>query len=331
MLIKIFDFIKKILFGYYPSKCVGVVTTTTEIFLVELDLNSLCVVNYHIKKINFGTSFNLMKKIEMISHEIIKHKNEFNYNSIAINIEPIDIVTRELIIPNLMSNVEIRNCIQNILIDEFIEYKIGFDYNVLETFDNKIKLQVKIAKIDKYHECCAIADMSGMQLVAIEESQSALEYLFHILMKQNNIFADIWAVDIGNDLVTIYLFKENQIVHSSSLQIESLWQYETLNNTQYKEQAVKLVLIISKLITIIKNKLTSDNDFCVLPSKMYLMGASSLYFRLDELIIKDGIISECKYVDELFPPQKLNISRYELLSMVTAIALATWGHRIETN
>ncbi|MDD3265977.1 MAG: pilus assembly protein PilM [Burkholderiales bacterium] len=326
---KLTQFLRNVVSGYTTNRCVGIDIDSSYIKMVELEQDSLIISNYAISKI---TANNIEIKSILIEHvasmlNYTWHSFNKRYDHAAIKILNSDIIIKELAVPAEISTLEINNYLRNILIQDLGIENIEFDYKIIKIEDRQQLAQVVIAKKEKLEESQILMELAGIKLAAIEVETFALENLFRILLKSNGITTSIWIVDIEHDYIRAYFITDSQVVYSDTIAVNYL--NLTKNELEFLEHnniLKQIVADVNKLSQIINSNLMVHADIHFNKYNLYLMGTNSIFPGLQEEIIKGGFIETCRFIDELFPPQIAITSRSEFMQLVTAIALATWGH-----
>lgn len=362
MVAKLLNSIKKIFFGYKTPECVGLDIGTTAIKMAELVPNSLRVSNYNIKLIdkNMISQQGVIKDIEELSELINsqweKFKPRYKYISVAMPYN--SIIIRDLVVAKAKNKFEMDSNVKSQLIEELGIEDIDFDYNYIgETEDGQQKINAVVAKKEKIEEYQAMIQMTGIDVAAIDVEPFAIQYLFEILLKKHQIMRDVLLIDIGMSYVKAYLFNNFECIHFTEIPARYFQLFEEFVISQNMDFAINLdgnpgpelfeifeknitlptelndavLQDINKLIQVIKSsilvekKMTIADDF-----QICLMGGNSLLPGLPETLLDIGC-SRVFFADELLRPENNSIPRHNLIRLVTAIALATWGHKIGKN
>lgn len=323
------QFIRNIVYGYSTPCCIGIDINHDNIKFVELCQNSMVIANYSIASNETSIVEKKSLLIENIANIINYEWNNFTkkYDHAAIKIAHSEIIIKELIIPSEISEFDINNYLHNLLIQELGIENIDFDYNIIKSDEIQQLVSVVIAKKDQIEDYYALMDLAGVKVAAIEVDIFALEHLFSILLKKNYITNDVLIVDVERDYIKIYMINNYKIVYSDTLKVNySTLIFENFTTIEQQNISKQIVVDITKLIRsmysnlVLHNLLHSSNCF------LYLMGTNSVMHGLSDEIINSGVIDNCWFIDELFPPQPIVKSRAEFMQLITATALATWGH-----
>lgn len=362
MIAKLLKSIKKIFFGYVTPECVGLDIGTTAIKMVELVPNSLRVSNYNIKLIdkNMISQQGVIRDIEELSVLITLQWAKFKpkFKNIAVAMPYNSIIIRDLVVPAAKNKFEMDSNVKTQLIAELGVEDIDFDYNYIgDTDDGQQKINAVVAKKEKIEEYQAMIQMTGIEVAAIDVEPFAIQYLFEILLKKHQIMRDVLLIDIGMNFVKAYLFKNAECIYFTEIPARYYQLFEEYIIAQNMEFAVNMdgnlgadlfeifdknitvatelneavLQDINKLIQVIKSsilvekKMTIADDF-----QICLMGGNSLLPGLSETLLEIGC-NRVFFADELLRPENNSIPTQNLIRLITAIALATWGHKIGKN
>lgn len=326
---KFTKFLRNVVFGYSTPRCIGIDINDDVVHMVELCENSLVISNYKTSKIMKNNTEKTLTSLESMADILNYEWNNFNgnYNYAAIKITNNNVVIKRIIIPNEINELEVSNYIHEELFQELGIRDIDFDYRISKSDDKNSSAYTAIVKKYKIEEYYALMELADIKIAAIEVDDLALESLFIILLKINNVFDDVWFVNIEAGYLKIYFVSNYSIVHSESIMInyQNIMR-KPLNDLDEKDILKQITFDINKLIRGMYSNLVLNNNPISNEKHLYIISVDFIFDNLPNNIIDSGLVTVCKFINELFPPQPLLSSRIEFMHLLTAIALATWGH-----
>ncbi len=352
--------IKKILFGYTTPYCVGVDISSSAIKMLQLAVNSLHIQKYKINSISKNlVTDGIINDIEKIS-EIIRNQwdtLEPDYKETAIAVPYNAIVLREINAPLFKQKFELDKYVRTQLSRELDNEDIDFDYMIKAKTDQEQTLSVVVSKKEKIEEYLAIIQMTGMKVAAIDVEPFAIQYLFEsILLNRVREKRNIVVLELGSTRIRAFAFIEKKLVIFNELSVnyipyiediflefnESLPSDTTLLNEQvYKylennpisaaELAKVIVNDVIKILQVVKSSMLVEKNIRLSESaRAYLIGGNALIPGVLENISKI-FTTPAVYGSTLLENENKHIPRVDLMRLFTALALATWGHKIDKN
>lgn len=352
--------LRRIFIGYRTPPCMGINIDSSAIKIVELNTNTLKIKNYSIKVLNHGlisvinSSINDLDKVSsLISQQLTLFRHKID--NVAISIPYGSVIIRELIAPKTKSKLDLDNYVLEQLVINLGIDDIDFDYTIIETTDENYKLNVVVAKKDQLDEYQAMIQMTGTNIAAIDIEPFAIQYLYSILLKRKNFQNSVLVLDVGYHRIYGYVFQDNKPIYFNHINVSYNYIFEEylqhnniklnnnenisvftveylINNQIYLDNLVQTISTdVSKLIQIIKSsilvekKITLTSDFMT-----YLIGDQALLPNLLDNIAANSNMN-IYYGDELLRSLNNHVPRQHLIRLMTAISLATWGHKIDEN
>lgn len=360
ILSKILSAFRRVFIGYTTPPCVGIDISSSAIKIVELNMHTLKIKNYSIKTLHDGLISPLTSSIndlEAVSGVVSQQWSLFKHNvdNVAIAMPYSAIIIREISAPIIKSKLDLDKYVLEQLVLDLGLDDIDFDYSVIEKLEEIQKLRVVVAKKDKLDEYQAMIQMTGINVAAIDVEPFAIQNLYRILLHKKHIKKNVVVLDISYNQICGYLFKNYEPIYFNDISTNYNYIFEEYVQEhnikigrnenvnvfmvdyliKHKVILNKLIetitLDINKLIQIIKSsilvekKLTLNSDFVV-----YLMGELALLPELSQMIAKNNNI-KVHYSDELLRHANANIPHQHLIRLITAVSLATWGHKIDEN
>lgn len=353
-------------FGYTPPKCVGIDIGSSSIKMVELQPNSFIIVKYHIEHVKDKLiSHGLINEIYEVAELIIRGWEHLRprYDHAAIAIPYAAIITKNLSVPYFSSKYDLDHYVLDKLIQDLDTDEIDFDYNIIKKEEDSQKISVVVAKKETIEEYQAVIQMGGIKIAAIDVEPFAIQDLISKLLNRQKIVQQIILLDIGFSRLRLYVFQNTELVYFNEMTIDYPLLNQTLTTAKMDPIAsyapednldnlnkivfadnliIKQIDELNNWINIISsdiNKIIQSARSNILIEKklilesdldLYLMGGNALIPDLIDKLQVYGI-SQINLVSKLLLEENQHISEANILLLIPAIALATWGHRIDTN
>lgn len=354
-LTKIFQILKKIFSGYETPPCVGVDIGSTSVKMVELCHNSLKIANYSINAIARNLVVDgVINNIEQVSAAVLNQWDLLNseYNQVAIAIPYNAVIIKDIITPKFKTKYELDNYVLKQLIQELDTDDIDFDYTITSDQLTDQNLLVIVAKKEKIEEYQAVMQLSGIKIAAVDIEPFAIQNLFDKLLKNNPLNKQMVLIDIGSTRVRAYAFEQehiyfNEINVNYSYCIEDLLTVYDKNlvkdTTDFNNLLIELIeskkinpvelvnLIVSdvnKLLQLVKSNLLVEKKISLANNyEIYLMGGNALISGVLHKISSSQHV-KVRYADEFVVSLNNKIPQRDLIRLIPALALATWGQQI---
>ncbi|MBX9598456.1 MAG: pilus assembly protein PilM [Burkholderiales bacterium] len=350
--------IKSIVLGYKTPACIGLDIASTAVKMVELVPNTLKITKYTIAPLTKNmVSEGVINEIEKVS-DIIRDQwvklNPTNQN-VAIAIPYNAIIIKEVKAPLFKDKYELDQFILSQLIKELDTDDIDFDYSVINKETSEQLLSVVVAKKEKIEEYQAIIQMTGIQVAAIDVEPFAIQHLLKLLLNRNRINGKVILLDLGATKVRAFVFDDyepvifNEIIVNYSHLFEELLlkldqrvrlqdvtdlygnTLKLLNEKNMTDDELIALMLsdVAKILQLIRSNLLVERKISLAANvPIVLMGGNTLIPGLIERIIS-YTKSDVKSIASLFQGGNSSIPEVDLLRIVTAISLATWGQEIE--
>lgn len=352
-------FFRKVLFGYATPRCVGVDIGSAAIKMLALQPDSLKVARYSIKPLAKNmVRDGVINQIEQVS-ELVKDQWDLlqaAYNQVAIAIPYNSVIIKDLTAPLFKNTYQLDDYVKQQLIYELGIEDIDFDYTLVKNLDNQQQLSVVVAKKEKIEEYQAILQMTGIAVAAIDVESFAIQNLLSLLLQIQQLNQQIIFIDIGLTKIRAYVFDQQQAIYFNEISVnylllieDAVTRYgeikvsETVNANDLlidliqKQGIVSQELIdvivsdVSKLLQLVKSNILVEKKITLIQEiKLYLMGGNALIPGVVDKL--NNSFEVAGFVDELtLAKENPNIPRHDLMRLITAIALATWGQKIDTH
>lgn len=354
--VKIFQIFKKIFLGYETSPCVGVEIGSASIKMVELYSDSLKIANYSINAVSKDLVLDgVINNIEQVSAIVLRQWEllDSEYKQVAIAIPYNAVIIKDIIVPKFKTKYELDNYVLKQLIQELDTDDIDFDYAITLDQLNEQRLLVIVAKKEKIEEYQAVMQLSGIKIAAIDVEPFAIQYLFDRLLKSNPLDKQIVVIDIGVTRIRAYAFEQehiyfNEINVNYHLCIEDLLisydkdlvlkdivdvgglLFDLITNNKIKPtELVNLIVAdVNKLLQLVKSNLLVEKKISLAENyEIYLMGGNSLIPGVSQKISKMQDV-KVYYADKFISVVNTKIPQQDLIRLIPAISLATWGQQI---
>lgn len=350
--------IKTIIIGYKTPACVGLDIASTAIKMVELVPNTLKIAKYTIaplakNMVNEGVINDIEKVSDIIRDQWIK-LNPSN-RDVAISIPYNAIIIKEVKAPLFKNKYELDQFILEQLIKELDTDDIDFDYSIINKEASEQLLSVVVAKKEKIEEYQAIIQMTDIQVAAIDVEPFAIQHLLRLLLGRNKIDGKVILLDLGATKIRAFVFDNCESIIFNEIAVNYYHMFEEiflkldqkvrlqdvtdiysqtlklLNEKQTTdEQLVEVMLSdITKILQLIRSNLLVERKITLSANvPIILMGGNTVIPGLIDKII-DRTKADVKSIANLFQGGNSYIPEVDLLRIITAISLATWGQKIE--
>ena len=358
---KIHQYISKIIsiiVGYKTPACVGLDIASTAIKMVELVPNTLKIAKYTIapltkNMVNEGVINDIEKVSDIIRDQWIKLNP--SHRDVAISIPYNAIIIKEVKAPLFKNKYELDQFILDQLIKELDTDDIDFDYSIINKEANEQLLSVVVAKKEKIEEYQAIIQMTGIQVAAIDVEPFAIQHLLKLLLSRNKIDGKVILLDLGATKIRVFVFDNCESIIFNEIAVNYHHMFEEiflkldqkvrlqdvadiysqtlklLNEKQITdEQLVELMLSdISKILQLVRSNLLVERKISLSANvPIILMGGNTVIPGLIDKII-NYTKTDVKSIASLFQGGNSYIPEVDLLRIITAVSLATWGQKIE--
>jgi len=356
-IIQLFQILKKILLGYKTPPCVGVDIGSASIKMVALCKDSLKISSYSIKAVAKNlVVYGVINNIEQVSEVILSQWQLLNseYAQIAIAIPYNAVIIKDMVTPKFKTKYELDNYVLKQLIQELDTDDIDFDYEIILEQSNEQNILVVVAKKEKIEEYQAVMQVAGIPVSAIDVEPFAIQYLFDKLLKIQHRSKQMILVDVGLTRIRAYAFEQQQHVYFNEINvdyypcIEEIILYaaknivlkdvvdvnsclvDLINRNQAnpKKFVDMIVADVNKLVQLVKSNLLVEKKISLLADyDIYLMGGNSL---IPGVLRGISTIQNVKvyYADEFISELNKSIAQNDLIRLIPAISLATWGQQI---
>lgn len=352
----IFQILRRVFLGYETPPCVGVDIGSASIKMVELKRNSLKIANYSINVVAKNLVVNgVINNIEQVSAIILRQWEllDSEYNQVAIAIPYNAVIIKDILAQKLKTKYELDNYVLKQLIKELDTGDIDFDYTISLDQLNEQRLLVIVARKEKIEEYQAVMQLSGIRIAAIDIEPFAIQNLFDKLLKSNPLNKQMVLIDIGVTRIRAYAFEQehiyfNEINVNYSYCVEDLLVaydrnivlkdivdinvllIELINSDKINplELVNLIVLDVNKLLQSVKSNLLVEKRISLTDNYViYLMGGNAL---IPGILQEINSIQRVKvhYADEFISALNSKIPQSDLIRLIPAVALATWGHQI---
>lgn len=356
-IIKLFQILKKIFLGYKTPPCVGVDIGSASIKMVELCKDSLKISSYSIKAVAKNlVVYGVINNIEQVSEIILSQWQLLNseYTQIAIAIPYNAVIIKDMLTPKFKTKYELDNYVLKQLIQELDTDDIDFDYEITLEHLNEQNILVIVAKKEKIEEYQAVVQIADISISAIDVEPFAIQHLFDKLLKRQQFSKQMILVDIGLTRIRAYAFEQQQHVYFNEINVDYYPYIEDVILNSAKDIALKgvvdvnnflvdlinqnkvrpneladiIVADVNKLLQLVKSNLLVEKKISLsMDYDIYLMGGNSL---IPGVLRKISNLQHVKvyYADEFISTLNKNIARSDLIRLIPAISLATWGQQI---
>lgn len=353
---KIFQTLKKIFLGYETPPCVGVDIGSASIKMVELFDNSLKIANYSINAVKKDLIVHgVINNIEQVSAIILRQWEllDSEYKQVAIAIPYNAVIIKDITVPKFKTKYELDNYVLKQLVQELDTDDIDFDYVIKLDQLNEQRLLVIVAKKEKIEEYQAVIQLSGIKIAVIDIEPFAIQNLFDKLLKKKPLGKQMVLIDIGVTRVRAYAFEQKHIyfneisVNYHSCIEDILMDYDKdfilkdvvdingllldliADNRIKPSELVNLIVAdVNKLLQLVKSNLLVEKKVSLAEDyEIYLMGGNSLIPGVLQKISKMQCIKVYS-ADRFISSDNMQIPSQDLIRLIPAIALATWGQQI---
>ena len=324
--------LKLLLVGYVTPRCVGVDISSTAIKMVELLPNSLIIANYRIKPLAnnlvvAGIINDLDQLAEIMAQEWLDFKA--NYRNVALALPSAAIVLREMNAPLFQHQHHLDDYLRQQLINQLPNQDIDFDYQIKQINQQTQDLAVVVAKKATIEEYQALMQLSGMHLAAIDIESFAIQHLFEaLLLKNTNPSQQIILFDLGATRLRAFVFLNHKqiIFHEISVQ-HSIPLADGISPREHQPILPELVKLLQQLrsVMLIEKKIALAEN-----SLIYLHGGNSLLPKVKDYLMQQNF-KQLFWLSDLFASENKHVPASDLMRLLTAIALATWGQQIGAN
>ncbi|MEN9946282.1 MAG: hypothetical protein RLZZ293_668 [Pseudomonadota bacterium] len=355
-----FTRIKHIFSGYSTPRCVGLDIASSAIKIVELNPDTLQVRRYNIAGLSKNAvSEGVIHDIDKVSGLIINQWRNLNpdANTIAISIPYNAVMIKQLTTPIIKDLFALDKFILEQLTLELDIEDIDFDYSIIEQTDDKQIVNVVVAKKEKIEEYQAIIQITGLKVAAIDIEPFAIAHLFSILLKRNQLNQQFLLLDLGVTRLRVFIFENteqlvfNEIVvnyrglyediirrvdsNINLAEITDIYSYTAQlinnNNLAHDELNNAIITDMHKIIQLIKSNLLIEKKIILSEATpIFLIGGNAVLPSLVNIIGQQFNCS-VKLITELMRGENQHIPEADLLRLMTAIALATWGQQLNAN
>jgi Tfp pilus assembly PilM family ATPase len=351
---------RMVISGYVIQQCVGVDLSSTAIKMVELEKNSLQIKNYQIGSVDSGLiNQGNISDIDKVSAALYVQWQKLRPRclEVAVAIPYNAVMLRDMRTPYFKYPHQLEAWIRSELVQELDNPDIDFDYYVKQTMDDEQIISLVVAKKEKIEEYQAVMQITGLSPGAIEVENFAIAHLLTLLMPpaesniQQTIFLELSAsrargfIFIGNKFI---LFQEIDVNYHhyfadllatygdniDSLHHANLYSYISQLLLTKKIVATTLLTAIVndtlKLLQMLRSSLlVEQNTQLAIDYHCYIFGGNSNLPSLAEYFLK--IVGHDFMFASVLQHENQHIPNHDLSRLFTALALATWGHKIEKN
>jgi Tfp pilus assembly PilM family ATPase len=313
--------------------------------MVDLKRNSLQINHYSIHPLEKDlVSEGVINNIEQVSATVREQWDKLSSDSrhVAISIPYNSVIIKEIRVPNYKSQHRLDDFVLEYLIKELDTDDIDFDYTIINSNSEELTLSVVVAKKEKIEEYLAIIQMTDMNIAAIDVEPFAIQYLFEILFKNKTMLAPSLILDLGATRIRAYILQEHKLVLFSEISVNYYTVLEELALTTTQSVNVNKVGSIDECLFNLSDmnslnftKLAENILYDVLVERkinladnvdLYLMGGNAVIpgvvDRLNQVYAGNVYLAT-----ELLVKENPHIPTKDLMRLLTAISLATWGNK----
>ena len=189
-----------------------------------------------------------------------------------------------------------------------------------------------VAKKELIEEYQALIQMAGMGVAAIDVEPFAIQYLLErVLCGTFAAQQQILVLDLGATRFKAWVLQNQQQLLFKEVTLAEI-RSAGANRAELNlvAELTAVVSTVVKLVQLVRVELLVQQKMNLVAPRVYLSGGNALIpgvsARLEELYLKPMVM-----LSELLAPTNSQIPAADLMRLVTALAVATWGHKIGSN
>ncbi len=284
--------------------------------------------------------------------------------AVAIALPSHAVIIKELSAPGHYNSSELDHYVLEHILREFDDIEFEFDYIVNSYNDTQQNLKLIVAKKAQLEEYQALLQMSGLKLAAIEVEVLALQYLFARILNHTQLTQQVLIIELGANRIRSFIYSRSVVdtsKHQDYQWILLSFNELAVNYQTYLEQIIlnampgmqlyeikhlsayvwELILKENSLASDLCHEIIRNIGQLMEQSRLSLMQENNLELAEDMLVYLSGgncfipgvlpnlqtiYKNRVYFIADLLGQDNPHIPREQLNRLITAMALATWGH-----